>query len=66
MSDEAIVNMYVETNFQVNATKYCPNCNQKQHCNHSITYARTRLEGVVPDAFIECETCECMDCTGET
>jgi len=65
MSEEAIISTYEETDHLHNAIKYCPSCEQPQHCNHAITYAKTSIGQILPDAFTECSMCECMDCTGD-
>jgi hypothetical protein len=68
MSEEIIINSEVEeTVEQYNSIKYCPICEQPQHCGHAVTYALTDDDGnIIPEAFAECSMCECMDCTGET
>lgn len=49
---------------ELNAIKYCPNCEKPQHCDHSVTYTpqddngNLNLTGVQ----LECTKCQCMDC----
>jgi len=66
MSDEIIIETHEQTVEEFNAIKYCPTCEQPQHCDHAVTYALSDDDGnLIPETFSECSKCECMDCTGE-
>lgn len=49
---------------ELNSIKYCPACEQPQHCGHSVTYTPQDYDGNLnlTGVQLECTTCQCQDC----